>query len=79
MNSKLPELICNDKGEIDGVFEVLIKTDYALYKFNITVSAFTMIRCSVARNGETEFEEYEYKSEAHAWAHFKSKMKDFLH
>jgi len=38
-----------------------------------------MIRCSVARNGETEFEEYEYKSEAHAWAHFKSKMKDFLH
>ena len=62
MTSKLPELICNDKGSMDGVFEVLIRTDYALYKFKITVSAFTVIRCSVARNGETKFEEYEYKS-----------------
>jgi|AACY02.2.fsa_nt_gi hypothetical protein len=73
------ELICIDDHPNLHSFEVIIKTEYALYFFEITIGSHTSIKCSVNVTGQTKIQDYEYDSQEDAWAHFNSKIKKFLH
>jgi len=60
-------------------FNILINTDIATYNFFINITDIPKITGCIVRAGSYEASNYEFKSQAHAWACFSSKIKNYVH